>query len=384
MAATAMATGLKTDLGVGWAPSVGSSTSTSQKSLLEHASGLGKSTGIISSKFFNDATPAGFGSHMKDRNYYWEIARQMVNEGNLTVVMGAGHPYYDKDGEAADPAPAWTTNADADYTSRSAYKTAQFIGKKEFEALKKGVAPDADNDGKLDQNKTGWTFIEKRSDFQKLGRGKTPTRVFGLAQCGAKALQEKRSTSTLDKIAPPYKVPFSKNVARIEEMTAGALNVLDNNPKGFVAMFEVGGAVDDACHEGLSGRVFEEYDGFVASTNVVLNWIKKNGGWDQNLLIITSDHDCGYLNGPGSGKMPVKTLYGNPATWRPIINNGKGKMPTFDFYSSFEAKNWNMWWHTNSLVPLWANGAGSENFTTTPSRSTRFAVSTSTTPTSLR
>ena len=53
-----------------------------------------------------------------------------------------------------------------------------------------------------------------------------------------------------DPLADPYVVPFTDNVARIAEMTKGALNVLDNDPQGFVAMIEAGGAVDAACHDG--------------------------------------------------------------------------------------------------------------------------------------
>ena len=70
--------------------------------------------------------------------------------------------------------------------------------------------------------------------------------------------------------ADPYVVPLTQNVPTIAEMTAAALNVLDNDRDGFVAMVEAGGAVDDACHDGYPGRVIEEYDQFNASMHVVL------------------------------------------------------------------------------------------------------------------
>lgn len=47
--------------------------------------------------------------------------------------------------------------------------------------------------------------------------------------------------------------------------------------------------------------------------------------------------------------------------WRPVVNNGKGNMPGFSFFSSWDAGK-GVFWHTNALVPLWANGAGASEF----------------------
>jgi alkaline phosphatase len=361
MAATAMATGLKTAGGVGWAPPAGGVTAVSQPNILEAAQALGKSTGVVTTKFFDDATPAGFTAHVNNRDLYWTIADQMIDVSKLDVIMGAGNPFFDASGNAVDPlAPktAWTDGT----TSYSTKKPTLYLGQREWNALVGGYAPDADHNGVLDAGATPWTLVQTRSDFQKLEHGKTPARVFGLAQSGGKSLQEKRGTTAAEWLANPYVVPFTKNVPRIAEMTAGALNVLDNNRNGFVAMIEAGGAVDDACHDGFAGRVMEEYDQFNASMKVVLEWIEDHGGWDQNLLIVTSDHDTGYLWGAGS-HAATATVPGDPMIWRPIVNNGKRHMPGFDFFSTWDAGK-GIFWHTNSLVPLWANGAGSATLQT--------------------
>jgi alkaline phosphatase len=368
MAATAMATGLKTAGGVGWAPPAAGGSPISQPNVLEAAKALGKSTGVVTTKFFTDATPAGFTAHLNSRDFYGVIADQMIDVSKLDVIMGAGNPYFDASGNPVTPPTSWTDGTASNNWNGyyAVSKPAQYLGVREYDALVGGYAPDADHNGVLDTGQTPWTLIQTRSDFQKLEKGKTPARVFGLAQSGGKSLQEKRGSTPAEWLANPYEVPFTQNVPTIDEMTDGALNVLDNNPNGFVAMIEAGGAVDDACHDGFAGRVIEEYDQFNASMDVVLKWIDKNGGWDENLLIVTSDHDTGYLWGPGAGFKPTTQTTitpGEPMIWRPVLNNGKGNMPGFSFYSTYDAGK-GIWWHTNALVPLWANGAGSAELQT--------------------
>lgn len=344
MAATAMATGFKTVAGVGWAQGE------SRESIMEIAQGLGKSTGVVTSKFFTDATPAGFTAHSSNRDYFWNIADQMINVSAVDVVMGAGNPYYNGSGKPVTP--DWTQ---FNYESK---KPGIYLGEREWDALTGGYAPDADHDGVLDPGKTAWTFIESRADFQKLATGDTPDRVFGIAQA-AKGLQMTRGG---DVLATPYVVPFSQNVPTLVEMTKGALNALDNDPDGFVAMIE-GGGIDDSSHEGYPGRIIEEFGDFNASVKVVMDWIANNGGWDKNLLIVTADHETGYIWGPGSGYglgdpakvAPPKDQVPDKNWWAPIINNGKGVLPGFTW--SFMDSHFKFW-HTNSLVPLWANGAG--------------------------
>ena len=50
---------------------------------------------------------------------------------------------------------------------------------------------------------------------------------------------------------------------------------------------------------------------------------------------MTSDHDTGYLWGPGSN-VTVPSFPGDPATWVPVVNNGEGAMPGFGFFSTFD------------------------------------------------
>ncbi|MBN2019344.1 MAG: alkaline phosphatase [Sedimentisphaerales bacterium] len=311
-AATAMATGVKTynyALGV----DVNRNPVTN---LVERAEQLGKSTGVITSVPFSHATPAGFVAHNTSRNNYTQIADDMVNKSAADVIMGCGHPLYDNDGKQH---------------MSTRYK---YLDSSNWVNLLNGSAgADADGDGSPDP----WTLIQARAQFQALAKGPAPKRLFGLARV-FETLQEKRSPDA----RTPYESPFIQTVPTLEEMTLAALNVLDDNPAGFFLMIE-GGAVDWAAHNNHSARVIEEMNDFNRSAEAVIKWVKRENGWNETLVIVTADHETGYLTGPDAGGSQRNEL----------VNNGPGKMPSME---------WNSGSHTNSLVPFYAKGSGAKYF----------------------
>jgi alkaline phosphatase len=80
----------------------------------------------------------------------------------------------------------------------------------------------------------------------------------------------------------------------------------------------------------------------------VVNWVEENSNWDETLVIVTADHETGYLTGLNSGIQPD-----GKSVWNPIENRGKGVLPGMEWHSGS---------HTNSLIPFFAKGAGSELF----------------------
>ena len=87
-------------------------------------------------------------------------------------------------------------------------------------------------------------------------------------------------------------------------MSKAAINCLDKNPKGFYLMIE-GGAVDWANHANQPARMVEEQIDFVEAVEAVAGWVETHGGWDETLLILTADHECGLLWGPESERSPL-------------------------------------------------------------------------------
>ena len=338
MAATAMATGYKNAGGLGVDHS-----GASVPNILEYAEEKGKSTGVVSTVQFNHATPAGFVAHNISRDNYGAIADEMILSSATDVIMGAGNPWYNDSG---------VLQATAKYT---------YVPKATWDALVAGTAGgDADGDGDAD----AWTLIQERSAFQALMSGDTPDRVIGLPQVFT-ATQQKRGGSTT---ADPYVVPFNANVPTLAEMTKAALNVLDKDPQGFVVMIE-GGDNDGAAHskDKQRGRLIEELADFNAAVQAANDWVKANSNWGETLLIVTADHDTGGIWGPDSGIGTPQTP-GDPAVWRPVVNNGAGVVPGFDWYAAHryatptDPRLDQDFWHTNMLVPLWAKGDAARTF----------------------
>jgi alkaline phosphatase len=313
-AATAMATGVKTyDAAIGV-----DIDEQPVKNALELAEEKGKSTGVVTSVEWTHATPAGFVAHNVDRNNYAEIGQEMVYESAADVVMGAGNPWYDPDGIYLE-----TPN------------TFKYVGGEEtWDDLLAGTAGgDANGDGVDDP----WVLIQSRAEFQALMSGPTPSRVLGTAQV-YQTLQQGRSG---DGFADPYVVPRTETVPTLTEMSLAALNILDDDPDGLFLMIE-GGAIDWAAHSNQSGRMIEEAIEFERAVDAVVDWVQANSNWGETLLIVTADHETGYLTGPGS----------DPA-WNPIVNNGAGNLPGMEWHSPN---------HTNSLVKLSAKGDAARMF----------------------
>ncbi|MHA2429298.1 MAG: alkaline phosphatase [Candidatus Hermodarchaeia archaeon] len=88
-AATALATGFRTDNGMVAMLPTGDPLST----ILEVAEGLGKATGLVTTSPITHGTPAAFSAHVLDRNNQDEIAQQQIVQG-IEVLLGGGMRYY--------------------------------------------------------------------------------------------------------------------------------------------------------------------------------------------------------------------------------------------------------------------------------------------------
>jgi alkaline phosphatase len=87
----------------------------------------------------------------------------------------------------------------------------------------------------------------------------------------------------------------------------------------------------------------EEQIDFLKAVEAVVAWVESHGGWSDTLLILTADHESGLLWGPDSAKI----------AFQPLEDRGPGKLPGMAYNSHG---------HSNSLVPVYARGAGSERF----------------------
>ncbi|MBX7258936.1 MAG: alkaline phosphatase [Candidatus Hydrogenedentes bacterium] len=319
-AASAMSTGVKTKNGAIGVDVDGKSV----KHIAEHAEELGKSSGVITTVPISHATPAGFSAHDASRSNYDVLARQMILDSKLDVIMGGGHPLFDADGKPRVP-------------SSAEGKEYRYVGGQETwnKILAGSAGGDADGDGTPDL----WTLVQSREEFQKLGSGDAPKRVLGLVQSAESTQVDRSGIDDERRDDAPYQTPLLETSPTLAEMSKAALNVLDSNPKGFFLMIE-GGAIDWASHANAGGRMIEEVSDFNRAIEAVAEWVSANSSWDETLVIVTADHETGYIWGPGS----------NP-DWKPLENKGKGVMPGIQFNSKG---------HSNNLVPFFVKGAGAE------------------------
>lgn len=116
----------------------------------------------------------------------------------------------------------------------------------------------------------------------------------------------------------------------LSESTMAAIDVLDNNKKGFFLMVE-GSQIDWASHDNNAQQLVKEVLDFDETIAKVFDYAEKHG---NTLVIITADHETGGLTFP-SGDM---------------------KNNTFD--ARFSTKG-----HSGIPVPVFAFGPGAENFT---------------------
>lgn len=318
-AATAMSCGVKTYSGA-----IGVSVDKQPMgNLIEKCEQLGKATGVVSSVQFSHATPAGFVAHNVSRNNYAEIANEMIYKSKCDVIMGCGAPDYDNSGKPASMTRKFVGGGD---TWADISDDAMVIG------------ADADGDNVNDV----WTVVRTKAEFQSLATGDVPSRVLGVPMVH-KTLQQSRGG---DGKAEPFETAMNENVPTLGEMAAAALNVLDNDEDGLFLMVE-GGAVDWAGHANQSGRVIEEEIEFNKSVEAVIEWVEAKSNWGETLVIVTGDHETGYMTGLDSGNTA------DGAVWNELTNNGAGAQPGMEWHSGS---------HTNQVIPFFAKGRGAKLF----------------------
>lgn len=123
-AATAMATGFKTNNGI-----IGKSPdqTIAYENISQKAKNAGFKVGILSSVMIDHATPAGFYAHQNSRNMYYEISMELPNY-NIDYFGGGGF-HYPK-GEKGDQPDSFKNAKKKGYTIADSHK--------EFNKLKKG------------------------------------------------------------------------------------------------------------------------------------------------------------------------------------------------------------------------------------------------------
>lgn len=307
------------------------------------AHSLGKATGVVTSVPFSHATPAAFGAQNASRKHHHAIARQMLHEGRLDLVMGTGGPGYNVNGTACDALVHGEVDTGCDAPD-------EFVSEADWQAVAAGRLQPAGS-------ARPWQLLRTREEFQALADG---TRhidgpLLGVPQVARTLQQARQAEVTGRDAAQPSGDALITTVPTLATMTRGALRYLQRrSDTGFVLMVE-GGATDWAAHTSKCGtqwsygacddhpeygRTIEETVDFNDAVAEVIAWVEAHSNWDDTLLIVTTDHDNSMPLGPDADRVP----------FQPVVNQGAGRMPGISFRPTGN--------HTRALVPLWAKGAG--------------------------
>ncbi|HWR41255.1 MAG TPA: alkaline phosphatase [Patescibacteria group bacterium] len=205
-------------------------------SILEGARLAGKATGLVVTCNIQHASPAGFSAHWPDRSNYFEIGKQQVYE-NIDVVFAGGKQYLlpkDQGGTRTD-------------------------GENLLSVLKS----------------RGYGLVENRQDMKQFQGSK----VWGLFADDAMAYDMDR----------PLLRPQEPTLA---EMTAKAIEILQQKPQGFF-LFVEGSKVDWAAHANDPIGVISDTLAFQAAVGTALDFARKDG---NTLVLVFADHGTGGMS----------------------------------------------------------------------------------------
>ncbi len=253
-AATALASGVKTRDAIIGKDHEGRP----MKTILDVASRLGKSTGVISNTRITHATPAAFYASIVHRDMENEIASQLIERGDLNVAFSGGAQYFIPQGTKVE-----------DHPDLKGISKAAGWGKSTRKDQRDLIA---------EAKKKGYGFITNDRELATLDAANTD-KVLGLfAGSGF--------PSAIDR-QPQHQT----GVPRLSQLTVKALDILKKNSHGFFLMVE-GGQVDWVAHGNDVASVLHEMLEFDETIGSVMSFAEKN---PDTLVVVTADHDTGGL-----------------------------------------------------------------------------------------
>jgi alkaline phosphatase len=246
----------------------------------------GKSLGIITTSDVFDATPGAFGSHTQARSagtgicdFYLDEA---VSKSNLKVLMGGGRKWF---------LPSGTTGSARSTTTDYAYPSDVVSG---WGMSTGGSATDTTRNLLTDFQSAGFTYASNKTEMTAV-TANASTKLLGLfsfsnMNVALDKINGRRGSSTAlngASVVAGYGFP---DQPLLEEMTAKAIEVLKQNPNGFVLMIE-GASIDKQAHNMDTERwIVDTIEFDNAAENV--RQFAKNSANGQTLAVITADHEC--------------------------------------------------------------------------------------------
>lgn len=343
------------------------------ETILATAALTGRSTGLVTSVPIDHATPGAAAATVNRRGKYDSefpdldsILQQELRIYQPTVLLGGGHPLS----IPANPLPPGVEPPrDFTYISPDTYNylvanpTNNRYGYTFVERGPNAAAVLENTAAGIDPN-AGERLVGLYGARGQNGNIPTPTANFDYSSTGLDNFSlfstQGQNPDRLRPLSPGE--TDAQFIARevnenptLQELTEAALNVLGKDQDGFWLMVE-GGDVDWAAHDNHLDNLIGNTLAFDAAVGSTINWIQNNGGWDNNLLIVTADHDHYLTLNPNFPQL-LQTRGAEALTFE---NNAPA---SGQFWGSDPNVKYGWGNHSNRPVPVYYQGAGADVLT---------------------
>ncbi len=350
------------------------------ETILATANKNGKSTGLVTSVPIDHATPAAAAANVNRRGKYDgdfpsidNILQQELREFQPTVLLGGGHP-LSTTGEAALPdgvEPDFTYITELTYQELSNNPNSNIYGYDFLERGTDAASTLAAAAAGIDPN-NGQRLLGLYGARGQNGNLPVPSAngdysltgfdQFSLFSSTSGDAEDQTPDPDLERPLAPGETD-AEFIARernenptLSDLSLAALDVLEDDPDGFWMMIE-GGDIDWGFHDDNLDNMIGNTLQFDNAVGDVIGWINNNGGFEENLLIVTADHDQ-YLTLDENFPELLREKGAEALTYDANTPDAAGHY----FGSDPEIKyGWGS--HTNRQVPVYYQGDGSEVLT---------------------
>ena len=282
----------------------------------------GKSFGVVSSVPFSHATPGAAVGHVSHRDKLTETERVE----NFEVALDEnGVPLHEEHGDG-ESEPVFELDADGNpIPIEDDNILYQILNETQPEVILGGGHPDGRGDERyldfetleeLRNGETVYTFTERGENASEvlaetaadidINAGEKLFGVYGARGQGGN-LPWSTANGDYSNLGLPSRLDAERPLEEGEtveefiaseidanptlaELTAASLDVLEDDEDGFWVSIE-GGDIDWAAHDNNLDNMLGATLDFANSVEVVQDWIAENGGYEENLLVVTADHD---------------------------------------------------------------------------------------------
>jgi alkaline phosphatase len=279
------------------------------ESVLSKAAQAGKSTGLVTSVPIDHATPAAAAANVNNRNKFDNgyddtaldsILQQELRVYQPTVLLGGGHPLSSN----GNVLPTGVEPRDNTYIKESTYQELSknptsniydytFV-ERGTDAASKLASTAASLDPEKGDRLLGLYGARGQDGNLPVSSANGDYSTTGLAMFTVNATKGLNPDTVRPLKAGETDASFIATERNqnptLDDLTKAALTVLGKDPDGMWLMVE-GGDIDWAAHDNNIDNLIGATLDFDKAVGSVIDWISKNGGWADNEIIVTADHD---------------------------------------------------------------------------------------------